>query len=117
MAVVVKIRNCHPHTVVLDPMQSRFHGNINKLSFAQIAIQRILKRLFASASRRLTTVQQKNIQPAVIIKIEQCNSSTHRFDEVTIGRKPVELPPRDASLGSYIRKYGLRTCIGSNQRS
>ena len=46
-----------------------------------------MKWLFAFASRCFTAIQQKNIQPAVIIKIKQTDSATHRFDQVTIGRK------------------------------
>src|SRR2546430_14552742 len=106
MAVVDKIRDRYPHAVAFDPAQPRFYGNINKLSAAQISIQSVLKGLFASASGRLTAIQEENIQPAVVIKVQQTDSSTHGFDQVPIGRKPVELPPGETGRGSDIRKYG-----------
>jgi len=100
---------------VFDPFRSRFRSKIDKLSVAQIAITARFEaalRFCPEASHRHST---ENIQPAVIIKIEQPESATHGFDQVAIGGKTLNCRHVMPASAVDIRKYGLRTCIGSNQ--
>lgn len=90
MAVIIKIGYCHAHTIVAEPVQPRFGRDISKFAVTQIPIESVMKRIFAFAPRRLTTVQQKNVQPPVVIKVEQAYSATHRFDQVAIRGKTLK---------------------------
>lgn len=54
--------------------------DIDELAIAQIAIERILQGRCALTARRFATIQEKNIQPAVAIKIKESNAASHGFD-------------------------------------
>src|SRR5215475_7520967 len=65
-----------------------------------------MKRLRTPAMGRFATIQKKNVQPAILIKVKQADSATHGFNQITIRRDSVEVMPCDTSFGCYVGEDG-----------
>jgi hypothetical protein len=68
----------------------------NRLAVAQIAIEGIAHGHGAFAPWSLTSVQQENIPPPVLIEIEKRDPAILGFDQVSIRRLAVEVLPSDS---------------------
>ena len=73
-------------------------GDVLELAVAEVAVESIPDRWLALALRSFTAVDEKDVQPAVVVKVQKSDTTGGGFNEKPILGLAVEMCPGDAGL-------------------
>jgi hypothetical protein len=86
--IVIDIGGCNSHSPTARHHASR-DADITKMPFAVALIQKANKVSTLAELLYRTPTHEQNVEVAVTVEIQERGSSTHRFDDVFLGRAPL----------------------------
>src|SRR5690349_13942337 len=100
-AVVVVVARTGPHAVLAmcDPGSRR---HVLERAVPAIAVKAMASLLRDGGIVQRTAVDEEDVDPAVVVEIEEQAARTHRLDEVLVGARAVDMPEVDAGLASDV---------------
>ena len=102
-AVVVVVAGARAHAVVAMP-DAGLRGHVVERAVAAVAEQTVPR---LSRDRRIgqrTAVDQEDVDPAVVVVVEEQPAGPHGFDQVLLGAGAVDVTEVDAGLAGRIRE-------------
>ena len=106
VAVIVVVANGNPHAIGAVSLQPRPGGHLLETAVGQVAIERVANRPGGAGVGRQASVDQQNIQPPVVVVVEQGASGAYRLHQVLLVGSASLVPEIDAGPSPVVAKGG-----------
>src|SRR5262249_14630468 len=102
-------RRAHPEMSHLPASDSGFVGHVGERAVAVVAIESVLDRSFRRKEVRRAAVDEVNVEPPIIVVIEEQPAAAAGFGQMTRLRTSIVVRPGYTAGLRHVRKgHGLR---------
>ena len=93
-----------------EPGQSGRVGHVYEAAVAPVAEESVVERSRTRRRRKLSPLNGVDVEPAVAIEVQECDTAAHGLWELTLGRAPVVESEDEAPRLSLFNESGNNRC-------
>ena len=118
VAVVVVVGNGAAHPELAAAGDAGLVGDVGEGAVAVVLVERVLQRRLRLVEVARAAVDHEDVDPAVVVVVEERDAGPHRFRQVPVRGHRVFVDPRDAARArwNFLEQWPCRGCAGPEPR-